>query len=192
VDNVTATAASESELRWYEVLGYVGDRTPLLPLLMALAALLLVLMVCGARRAFRWHRTKIEEERSRSCRPIDSVGHKFTMGRKRFGTLPPVITDPVERMEANNLTSYTPQRGAPGAVSGGEVLGGQRFQLPQEAPPPSHIETDWVPDTTQPSEWSGPPKLVEPGAWAATELPQTQSADQPGGGSDNGDDEQSK
>eukprot|EP01046_Picozoa_sp_COSAG06_P020492 COSAG06_NODE_1499_length_9263_cov_2.385312_1_plen_2165_part_10 len=115
VDNVTATAASESELRWYEVLGYVGDRTPLLPLLMALAALLLVLMVCGARRAFRWHRTKIEEERSRSCRPIDSVGHKFTMGRKRFGTLPPVITDPVERMEANNLTSYTPQRGAPGA-----------------------------------------------------------------------------
>ena len=116
VDNATiVTAADESDMKWFEVLGYLGDWMPLLPLFMTLA---LVLLVAGAiRRVGSRRRAQVDAERARSCRPIDSVGHKFTVGKRRFGSLPPVITDPKERHEARNLASYSPQRGVPGATS---------------------------------------------------------------------------
>jgi hypothetical protein len=133
---------------------------PLLPLLLVLGTFLLAALACATRWLCRWHRAQVQAERARSCRPIDSVGFKFTLGAKRFGTLPPIITDPKERLESHNLASYTPERGVPGAIGGGEALQGQGQRLPQMGRPvddpghsPSHPETDWVPPAEEPSKW---------------------------------------
>ena len=153
------SAADENGIKWYEVLGYVGDWMPLLPLLLVLGIFLLVTLAYATRWLCRWQRAQAEAERARSCRPIDSVGFKFTLGAKRFGSLPPIITDPKERVESRNLATYTPKRGVPGAIGGGEALPGQGRRLPQmdslldSGHPPSHPETDWVPPTEEPSKW---------------------------------------
>ena len=173
----TVVPQPEEGTKWYEILGFVGDKTPLLPLLMVTVPLLLWLLVRTAKRTFRVRRAKILEERSRTCRPIDAVGHRFTVGAKRFGTLPPVITDPVERIETQNLATYTHERGVPGAVSGGEPLAGQGSRLPPETPPRSIRDTEWMPEAGEPSQWlSGPPKVVEPGVWAAVEAVEDMAA----------------
>jgi hypothetical protein len=166
--NATAGVGLLTGTKWYELLGYVGDKIPLLPLMMVAAPVLVWLLWRAALRTVYWHHAKVAEERSRSSRPIDSVGHRFTVGARRFGPLAPVITDPVERMETQNLATYTHQKGVPGAVSGGEPLPGQGSRLPPETPARPVRNTAWVPEVAEPSKWLGsPPKLVEQGVWAA-------------------------
>ena len=157
-DNATGfVGPGERGMKWFEILGYVGDRTPLLPLLLVLGIFVLAGLSWMLRWLCRWQRAQVEAERARSCRPIDSVGHKFTVGAKRFGSLPPIITDPKERLESRNLATYAPPRGVPGAIGGGEPLPGQGRRLPHgDSLTPSHQvlpDTDWVPPAEEPSKW---------------------------------------
>ena len=146
--NGTAAVAEGSAVElWWEAWGYFGA-LPVLPLVLGLGGLLLLWALCwAARKLCRRRRARIEEERSRSCRPIDSVGHKFTVGRRLWEPPAPRETkfapgwqseakaserlfERQQAVETRNLETYTPSRGSPGALAGGERLQGQGMRLP--------------------------------------------------------------